>query len=338
MTTNKFETFAKDIFDFLKTVNNITETRERHEILSQDFENLDYVLKKCSTIRTPVYHLINSNLIDEIIEQETFFKDNYYNFLDNSASNIPDKIQDIKRFYDENKEDSYFKFKEIYARLSSNDIPKSFTNKYELKQLFKEAYTSDTYRFSCSVCQARIATGTRDLDHFLSKKYFPILCIQKDNLIPMCKMCNSIYKRDQIPNIPIVHPNIIKFPISNITFKLVNLNTLFINEETLADSYLNYIQLMNLKERIHHEDIKKEIETIIHSMSNRTIDKIKKEMSVTEIKDILKTEIETHIRTNLNVELPYKHLQFQTLENILNDEILLLQIVIPIHFMINRRN
>lgn len=337
MTTNNFEIFASDIFNFLKTFNNNDESREIHEILSQDFTNLDYVLNRCPKIKEHVDYLVNSNLIDEIITQETFFNENYYEYLNNSVSNIPNNIRNIISFYERKKGDSYFKFKGLYDQLSKQKNSRSLEIKYNINQLFKEAYTSDTYRHRCSVCQAPIAKGTRDLDHFLNKKYFPVLCIRGDNLIPMCKICNTIYKKERIPDIPIVHPNKVEFPISNITFNLDKLNTLIINEEHLSAAYVNYIEFMNLKVRMKHEDIYKEIETIIHSISNRTKDKVKKNTSVIEIKDILKNEIETYLRINSDVDLEYKHIKFQTLENILNNEKLLYQIVIPIHFMINGR-
>lgn len=330
--TNSLENFLSDIFKLIKTINENDDT-DIDSILTQNFISLNDVLNKCPSIMNYVTCLSNSELKDEILSQENFFSQNYFTYLNNTISGIPDTIRDIETFYEDNKDDSYFKFKEIYNYFSSNDIPVAIRNNYNCGSSFKDDYSKGIYHLTCSVCQQQIAKGNRDLDHFLNKQYFPLLCLKKDNLVPMCRICNTIYKKTRLPKIPIIHPSNVEFPISNITFKLVNLSSLVINKETLPEEYINYIELMDLERRISHEDILSTIENLIKSIKDQTKKIVTPEMSLKQILPILKINIINHIeyiRSNTDI-IPQYHIRIQILENLLKNILSQYRIAIMIY-------
>ena len=96
--TNSLEIFANDIFNLIQTINDNKET-DIATILTQNFIELNDVLNKCSSIKEYVEFLFHSSLIDEILSQENFFSQNYFTYLDNRISEIPDTIQNIETFY-----------------------------------------------------------------------------------------------------------------------------------------------------------------------------------------------------------------------------------------------
>lgn len=330
--TNSLEKFLSDIFKFKKTINENDDT-DINSILTQNFIELNDVLNKCPSIIEYVNYISNSNLIDEILSQENFFSQNYFTYLDSSISEIPDSIQDIETFYKDNKDDSYFKFKEIYNYFSSNDVPTAIKNNYNYNFSFKEDYSKGIYYNTCSVCQQQIATGNRDLDHFLNKKYFPLLCLKKDNLVPMCRICNICYKKTRLPKIPVIHPSKVYFPISNIKFKLINLASLVIDKENLSEDYINYIELMDLERRISHEDILSTIEGIIKIITKQTKEKVTPGMRLKQILSVLKSVIINHIeytRSNTDI-IPQYHIRIQILENLLDNILSQYRIAIMIY-------
>lgn len=320
--TNSLEIFSNDIFNLIQTINDNKET-DIATILTQNFIELNDVLYKCASIKEHVDFLFHSSLIDEILSQENFFSQNYFTYLDNRISEIPDTIQNIETFYEDNKNDSYFNFKNIYNYFSSNDIPVAIKNNYNIDYdySFKEDYSKGMYHLTCSVCQQDIAKGNRDLDHFLNKQYFPLLCLKKDNLVPMCRICNSSYKKTRLPKIPIIHPSKVKFPITNIPFKLVKLSRLVIKTENLSDAYKNYIELMDLERRLSHEDILSIIEELIKSIKDRTMDSVTPKMHLYEILPILKRKINDHIQNiDFNPDLVSQyHIKKQILESLANN-------------------
>lgn len=320
--TNSLEIFSNDIFNLIQTINDNKET-DIATILTQNFIELNDVLYKCTSIKEHVDFLFHSSLIDEILSQENFFSQNYFTYLDNRISEIPDTIQNIEIFYEDNKNDSYFNFKNIYNYFSSNDIPVAIKNNYNIDYdySFKEDYSKGMYHLTCSVCQQDIAKGNRDLDHFLNKQYFPLLCLKKDNLVPMCRICNSSYKKTRLPKIPIIHPSKVKFPITNIPFKLVKLSRLVIKTENLSDAYKNYIELMDLERRLSHEDILSIIEELIKSIKDRTMDSVTPKMHLYEILPILKRKINDHIQNiDFNPDLVSQyHIKKQILESLANN-------------------
>lgn len=333
--TNSLEKFLSDIFKFKKTINENDDT-DITSILTQNFIELNDVLNKCPSIIKYVNYISDSNLIDEILSQENFFSQNYFTYLDSSISEIPDSIQDIETFYKDNKDDSYFKIKEIYNYFSSNDVPLAIKNNYNYNFSFKEDYSKGIYYKTCSVCQQQIATGNRDLDHFLNKKYFPLLCLKKDNLVPMCRICNICYKKTRLPKIPVIHPSKVEFPISNIKFKLINLSSLVINKEILTENYINYIELMDLERRISHEDILSTIEELIKNIKDQTKEIVTPGMRLYEIITILKSKI-THLivffQSNPNL-VPQSHIKIQILENLLDNVLSQYKIAIMIYHSI----
>ena len=202
---NRLTLFAADISRLLEESNN---GKDKSVILNTDFDDLKFVYTRLPKIKKIIDYLLDSNIKKDIIAQDKFFKSNYFNyFKSNMVCNIPNSVQGITTFYDQNKKDSYFSYIEMYDYVF-NESSKILKKRYGLEfGNIRQYFSRGTYHTHCSVCQQRINIGSRDLDHFLNKKYFPILCLMHENLIPMCTICNRNCKKTRLPQLPVVHPS-----------------------------------------------------------------------------------------------------------------------------------
>ena len=104
--------FTADISRLLEESNN---GKDKSVILNTDFDNLKFVYDSLSKLREIIDCLLDSNIKEEIIKQDKFFKSNYFNYLRLDPDlDIPDSVLGIIDFYNQYKEDSYFSYKEMY--------------------------------------------------------------------------------------------------------------------------------------------------------------------------------------------------------------------------------
>lgn len=266
------------------------------DIFNKDLVNLKKVYNRIPTIKKLINNLSCSKVLQDVIEQDSFFSHHYYDFLEGKTiGNIPPSIQNIQQFYSSNKDDSYFQFKKIYEYVFSKEskILKETYNLY-YKNGIKSYFSEGEYYQFCSVCQQQICIGTRDLDHYLSKKYFPILSLRYFNLVPMCSICNRQFKKMNLAEVPNIHPYKVSFPLKNIPISLKKLSEIEINYDSLDTQYKNYIKLMNLKSRLKHEDIETVIVALLKRIETKTEEKIKRETNRNlKIKDIQKLVLDS---------------------------------------------
>ena len=216
-----------------------------------------------------------------------------------------------------------------------NESSKKLQNTYDLKfGNIKEYFSRGTYCTYCSVCQQRINIGSRDLYHFLNKQYFPILCLMQENLIPMCTICNRIYKQTELPQLPVVHPFQVKFPIENIPIRLKTLTELEIIDADLPPEYINYIKLMDLKNRLTHLDIKKNLEDIIWAVQEESRKQVTKGMNFKSVLKIVNDVITDYINSELLVIASYFYINTKILES-MNNSIFSKRIACKIHREVN---
>lgn len=324
MNTN-YDVFTNDIFNFLKQTRVPTETRDNLKILEDDFKKLFSLYESLKPIRKVIDCLLSSSIIDTVLEQKDLFSKDYYNYLRNSISTLPYSIQNVTSFYDSNKSDSYYGFKELYNYLK--EPPLKLMNEYNLDPLntYVPSYRLGIYKDSCSVCQGQIARTTRDLDHYINKQYFPLLCITIENLVPTCEICNRNYKRNRLPKLPIVHPYEEDFPIKKIPLFLEkNLDgyILMIDETGLPPKYKNYIELMNLDNRLKHDDISAIISNLIKDIFERTEKRIDFTSTPDEALIIFNEEISNCKASLPNSNFEHNYIKKQILDSLLsNDEI-----------------
>lgn len=328
---NNYDVFTNDIFNFLRSTQVTTETRDNLKILEDDYKKLYSVYNRVKAIRNAINCLLNSSIIDDILEQRDFFSNDYYNYLRNYTTHVPDSIQNVISLYPSNNNDSYYNFKELYNHLKKTY--KTLLREYNLEGLSTliPSYNSNIYKNSCSVCQRVIAPTSRDLDHFINKKYFPLLCVTIENLVPTCDICNREYKKARLPKLPIVHPYEEDFPIKNIPLSLdMNLDCLIINDTGLPQKYKNYIDLMNLDNRLKHEDISATINSLIENISECTATYLDSSTTPDEALTILETEIQKHKNGILRAEMDYKYIKKQTLDSLMNNKQIKEKILIPL--------
>lgn len=324
MNTN-YDVFTNDIFNFLKQTQDPTDTRDNLKVLEDDFKKLFSLYEQFETFRKVIDCLLSSSIIDKILEQRDLFSNNYYNYLRNSISTLPVSIQNVTSFYDQYKSDSYYDFKELYNYLKNP--PLKLMNEYNLDPLntYVPSYYLGIYKNSCSVCQGLIARTTRDLDHYINKQYFPLLCITMENLVPTCEICNRNYKRNNLPKLPIVHPYEENFPIKKIPLSLEkNLNgyILMIDDTGLPPKYKNYIELMNLDNRLRHDDISAIISNLIENIFERTEKRIDFTSTPDEALIIFNEEISNCKASLPNSDFEHNYIKKQILDSLLsNDEI-----------------
>ena len=110
---SKLELLSKDISSFLNQCNKGAPTST---ILNNNLKELKTVYDKVPTIKKLIDDLSSSNFLDDIIEQDNFFNENYFKYLEQSTScnPVPNTVSDIDSFYQSNKTDPYFSFKDIY--------------------------------------------------------------------------------------------------------------------------------------------------------------------------------------------------------------------------------
>lgn len=296
---SKLELLSKDISSFLNQCNKeaITST-----ILNNNLKELKTVYDKVPTIKKLIDDLSRSDFLDDIIEQDNFFNENYFKYLEQSTScnPVPNTVSDIGSFYESNKTDPYFSFKDIYYYIfseKSETVKKAYSLYYE--ESIKKYFSKGKYQTYCSVCQQQICVGTRDLDHFLPQSYFPILCLRHFNIVPMCLICNRRFKKDNLPDIPVIHPYKVDFPISQIPIYLRKLNKLEIEYQGLSKEYLNYIKFMNLDERLCHDDIEKIVENILKEIEQKAEERIRENLSQNKNTNTIKYILEEVIKDSL---------------------------------------
>ena len=108
------------------------------------------------------------------------------------------------------------------------------------------------------------------LDHFLPKKEYPYLALNIYNLIPVCKTCNSTYKK-QHPEI-FLHPffeslqDNINFSLDNITIpnfllnKDIDVNIKNVSQNNIYERVDNQIKILRLEDRYkYYQDIIKSL-------------------------------------------------------------------------------
>lgn len=320
----KLELLSKDISSFLNQCNKGEPTST---ILNNNLKELKIVYDKVPTIKKLIDDLSSSDFLDDIIEQDNFFNENYFKYLEQSTScnPVPNTISDIVSFYESNKSDPYFGFKNIYYYIfseKSETVKKAYSLYYE--ESIKKYFSKGKYQTYCSVCQQQICVGTRDLDHFLPQSYFPILCLRYFNIVPMCLICNRRFKKDNLPDIPVIHPYKVDFPISQIPMYLKKLNKLEIEYQGLSKEYLNYIKFMNLDERLCHDDIEKIVESILKEVEQKAEGKIRadlvKNKKIAIIREILKEVIEEYKISILSHKEPYQFIKLKILEFLLQSK------------------
>lgn len=321
---SKLELLSKDISSFLNQCNKGVPTST---ILNNNLKELKTVYDNVPTIKKLIDGLSNSDFLDDIIEQDNFFNKNYFKYLEQSAScnPVPDTVSNIDSFYKSNKSDPYFNFKKIYYYLfyeKSETAKKVYSLYYE--ESIKKYFSKGKYQTYCSVCQQQICVGTRDLDHFLPQSHFPILCLRHFNIVPMCAICNRNYKGNNLPDIPIIHPYKVDFPIKKIPIYLKDLKELEIQKHGLPNEYLNYIKYMNLEDRLHHEDMREIVKNILKVVEQKAegkirVDLIKNKKSAI-IRDILKEVIEEYKISILSYKEPYQFIKLKILEFLLQSE------------------
>ena len=328
----KLTALTADISRLLEESNNGV---DKSVILNTNFDNLKFVYYRLPKLRKIIDYLLDSNIKEDIIKQDKFFKSNYFNYLKlNMECDVPDSVQEIITFYNQYNEDSYFSYKEMYNYVF-NESSKKLQNTYDLKfGKIKEYFSRGTYCTYCSVCQQRINIGSRDLDHFLNKQYFPILCLMQENLIPMCTICNRIYKQTELPQLPVVHPFQVKFPIENIPIRLKTLTELEIIDADLPPEYINYIKLMDLKNRLTHLDIKKNLEDIIWAVQEESRKQVTKGMNFKSVLKIVNDVITDYINSELLVIASYFYINTKILES-MNNSIFSKRIACKIHREVN---
>lgn len=329
----KLTAFTADISRLLEESNN---GKDKSVVLNTDFDDLKFVYDRLPKIRRIIDYLLDSNIKKEIITQDKFFKSNYFNYFRlNMDCNIPDSVQGIIAFYNQYKEDSYFSYKEMYNYVfdeSSKKLKKIYNLEFGN---IKEYFSRGTYCTYCSVCQQRINIGSRDLDHFLNKQYFPILCLMQENLIPMCTICNRIYKKTKLPQLPVVHPFQVKFPIENIPIRLKTLTELEIIDANLPLEYKNYIKLMDLKNRLDHLDIKTDLEDIICVVQEESRTRVTRGMNFESVLKIV-NDVITDCLSNKLLEIgSYFYINTKILES-MNSSIFSKKIACRIHREVNK--
>lgn len=272
---NDLELLSNDISQFIAKRNL---GQECSEILNNELPNLKTVYHSLPKLRGFIDNLSNSSILKDINEQDMFFKSHYFEFLEGkSGGTIPSSVLNVIQFHSNNEKDSYFQFKDIYDYVFSSKS-KTLRETYNLcngEDSMKALFAIGAYYHFCSVCQQQICIGTRDLDHFLNKKYYPILSLSSFNLVPMCSICNRKFKKTKLPDVPVVHPYDVEFPIKNIPIYLKKLSEIEIDENILEDKYLNFIKLTNLKSRLNHEDIKKIVVDLLSRIEIMTEEKVR---------------------------------------------------------------
>ena len=329
----KLTAFTADISRLLEESNN---GKDKSVILNNDFDNLKFVYDSLPKLRKIIDCLLDSNIKEEIITQDKFFKSNYFNYFRLDLDfHIPDSVQGIIDYYDQYKEDSYFSYKEMYNYVFY-ERSKKLKEKYDLKYgNIKEYFSRGTYHTYCSVCQQRINIGSRDLDHFLNKQYFPILCLMQENLIPMCTICNRIFKKTKLPQLPVVHPFQVKFPIENIPIRLKTLTELEIIDANLPLEYKNYIKLMDLKKRLAHLDIEKELNDLIWAVQEESRTRVTGDMNFESVLKVVNDVITEFHNSKLIVIGSYFYIRTKILES-MNNSIFSKQIACKIHRELNK--
>ena len=328
----KLTAFTADISRLLEESNN---GKDKSVILNTDCDNLKFVYDEVPTIRKIIDYLLDSNIKADIITQDKFFKSNYFNYfrLDRNCT-IPDSVKNIATFYEQFKEDSYFSYKEIYTYVFGEGS-KKLKNSYDLAfGNIKEYFSRGTYHTHCSVCQQRINIGSRDLDHFLNKQYFPILCLKHENLISMCAICNRYFKKTNLPQLPVVHPSQVKFPIENIPITLKTLTELEIIDTNLPNEYRNYINLMDLKKRLKHPDIKTMLEDLIVAVQKQSRTKVKRDMKLSSVLKIVNDVINDYLNDPMIEKESFRYIRRKILES-MYDSKFSRRIEIKIHSEIN---
>lgn len=328
----KLTAFTADISRLLEESNN---GKDKSVILNNDFDNLKFVYDSLPKLRKIIDCLLDSNIKEEIITQDKFFKSNYFNYFRLDLNfNIPDSVQGIIDFYDQYKDDSYFSYKEMYNYVF-DESSKKLKKKYDLEfGNIKEYFSRGTYCTYCSVCQQRINIGSRDLDHFLNKQYFPILCLMQENLIPMCTICNRIFKKTKLPQLPVVHPFQVKFPIENIPITLKTLTELEIIDAGLPVEYKNYIELMDLKNRLNHLDIKTYLEGIICAVQEDSRERVTRGMDFKSVLKVVNDVINDRLTDKFLKIGPYFYINTKILES-MNNSIFSKRIACKIHREVN---
>lgn len=156
----------------------------------------------------------------------------------------------------------------------------------------------------------------------------------QENLIPMCTICNRIYKQTELPQLPVVHPFQVKFPIENIPIRLKTLTELEIIDADLPPEYINYIKLMDLKNRLTHLDIKKNLEDIIWAVQEESRKQVTKGMNFKSVLKIVNDVITDYINSELLVIASYFYINTKILES-MNNSIFSKRIACKIHREVN---
>lgn len=157
----------------------------------------------------------------------------------------------------------------------------------------------------------------------------------QENLIPMCTICNRIFKKTKLPQLPVVHPFQVKFPIENIPIRLKTLTELEIIDANLPLEYKNYIKLMDLKNRLNHLDIKTDLEDIIYVVHEESKIRVTRGMDPESVLKVVNDVINNHLNSKLLEIGPYFYINTKILESMKNS-IFSKRIAYKIHREVNR--
>lgn len=268
---HKFDEFIEDIvrcIEYCSLDNNLNKT-----LLRPEMERLNYVYKSSEKFRGFLETYYTSKLSTDIRIQFEFFKQHYYDYIVGNKD-LPSHLSDISRYKDCHCDDSYFNMSELYNWVFSGYGPAVLKKQYKIlfTERLREEFSKGIYKFLCPICQKKHFSGIRHLDHFLSKEYFPVLCLSKKNLIPTCYYCNSVFKSRRIAKVPIVYPLYEEFPIQNINFELIEKTDQLNILSPVTIEYRNFYDLYDFKNRINNDDMNDTRETILDNIEKEVLE------------------------------------------------------------------
>lgn len=202
---DKYRKLTKEIVDYLCE----TDMAKKQALLADILSN--YVSRSNSGFGPYLVNLDNSMMKDFILQSFLFFEKEYFNYLAGRKPSPPYKdkngndLETMKEIHDSYKDDVFFsKFDQLYSTFLKLNKLKKWDNGEMKFQTLSQHIRNHT--LICPFCQSKNIEYT-EADHFLPKKYYPILSIFQENLIGTCKYCNSKgIKGDTYVDVPILHP------------------------------------------------------------------------------------------------------------------------------------
>jgi hypothetical protein len=206
---NDLDLFNKFILNFL---NYLAAKKE------QDFDKEDYKTYFCgqgvdwfldySTVSKCIDDLLQLSQADRLLIYETFKEDiNYVENIDKvdfefNYPILPPSLRDVVKPFFESLYDNILGGS-TGIRINGMSIDK--LKRDEVRKGFFESNRKEDGNINsvCPACLEKISVTTEDghadLDHYLTKSIYPMLAVSAENLIPLCKPCNQIVKKNVNP-------------------------------------------------------------------------------------------------------------------------------------------